>query len=48
MGKDKRTFSKARACLSHCLMVSFFLFFLKNPSVFGVGGRIEEEGGVID
>lgn len=47
MGKDKRTFSKARACLSHCLVGSFILFFLKkNQSVFGVGGRIGEGGGV--
>lgn len=47
MGKDKRAFSKGRARLSHCLMVSFFCLKKKNQSVFGVGGRIEGgRGGV--
>lgn len=52
MGKDKRTFSKARARLSHCLMVPFFLFFLKKNKInqyLELGGRIEGwGGGIID
>lgn len=51
MGKDKRTFSKARARLSHCLMVPFFLFKKKKKSIsiwsWGAGSRVGG-GGIID